>query len=66
MRFEGAEMCEFKVVVDGEEIFEDVVYARVAGNAVILRNILGQTKEIKSMKIVEVDVTSERLVLFRQ
>jgi len=56
-------MCEFKVVINGEKVFEDAVYARAAENSVILKDVLGQTKEISNSKIIEVDVTSERLIL---
>jgi len=57
------EMCEFNVLIKGETVFEDAVYAKVDGNKVILRDVLGVSKEIENCKIVEVDVNSERLVL---
>jgi predicted RNA-binding protein len=57
------EMCEFNVLIKGEPVFEDAVYAKVDGNKVILRDVLGVSKEIENCKIVEVDVNSERLVL---
>ncbi|MBS7650652.1 MAG: CooT family nickel-binding protein [Candidatus Bathyarchaeia archaeon] len=58
-------MCEFKVFLDGEKIFEGAVYAKSAGNTVLLRDILGGSKSIEKVKILEVDVTSERLTLTR-
>ncbi|MEM2228215.1 MAG: CooT family nickel-binding protein [Candidatus Bathyarchaeia archaeon] len=56
-------MCEFKVILDGNVIFENVVYVKVNGEKIILKNILGVLKEVKKCKIVEVDVNSERLTL---
>ena len=56
-------MCEFEVLVEDEVVFEDAVYAKVEGNRVILRDILGNSKALENCKIVEVDVNSTRLVL---
>ncbi len=56
-------MCEFKVFLDGKEVFEDVVHAKSNGGKVILNNILGEAKEFNNCLISEVDVVSERLVL---
>ncbi len=56
-------MCEFNVLIKGEIVFKDAVYAKVDGNKVILKDVLGISKEIENCKIVEVDVNSERLVL---
>ena len=56
-------MCEFKVLLNGKTQFKDVVYAKVEGNNVIVKNILGAAKEFKNCKIIEVDVNATRLVL---
>ena len=56
-------MCEFNVFLDGKIVFKDVVYARMESNKVIVRDVLGEPKEFKNCKIVEVDVNSTRLVL---
>ena len=56
-------MCEFKVTLDGKNVFDDVVYAKVDGKKVILKDILGATKELKNCRIIEVDVNSTRLIL---
>jgi predicted RNA-binding protein len=56
-------MCEFKVILNGKVIFEDVIYAKTEGEKIILKNILGVLKEVEKCKIVEVDVNSERLTL---
>lgn len=56
-------MCEFKVTLDGEVVFEDVIYAKDEGGKVILKNVLGASKEVENCAIIEVDVGSERLAL---
>lgn len=56
-------MCEFKVILNGKVQFKDVIYAIVEGDSVTVKNILGEAKEFKNCKIVEVDVNSTRLVL---
>ncbi len=56
-------MCEFKAALDGKSVFNDVIYAKVDGDKVILRNVLGETKEFRNCKIIEVDVNLTRLIL---
>lgn len=56
-------MCEFNVIVNGKVEFKDVIYAKVNGNTVTAKNIIGEAKEFKNVKITEVDVTTTRLVL---
>jgi predicted RNA-binding protein len=56
-------MCEFNVILNGETVFKDVVYAKTDGNVVQVKNVLGEGKEFQNCKITEVDVTSTRLVL---
>jgi predicted RNA-binding protein len=56
-------MCEFNVILDGKTVFKEAVYAKMESNKIILRDILGESKEFKNCKIVEVDVNSTRLVL---
>ncbi len=56
-------MCEFNVILNGKTQFKDVVYAKNDGSNVIVKNVLGETKEFKNCTIVEVDVNSTRLVL---
>lgn len=56
-------MCEFKVILNGETVFKDVVFAKVKGDSVSVKDVLGQSKEFKNCKILEVDVNSTRLVL---
>ena len=56
-------MCEFNVFVKGEVVFKDAIYAKVDGNKVTLKDVLGAYKVLEDCKIVEIDVNSERLVL---
>jgi len=56
-------MCEFDVILNGKVQFKDVIYVKVAGDNVTVRNILGEGEEFKKCKIVEVDVPNTRLVL---
>jgi predicted RNA-binding protein len=56
-------MCEFTVILDGKTVFKDAVYAKMESNNIIVKDVLGESKEFKSCKIVEVDVNSTRLVL---
>lgn len=56
-------MCEFKVILNGKTVFKDVVYAKKENDRIIVKDVLGKSKEFKNCKIVEVDVNSTRLVL---
>jgi predicted RNA-binding protein len=56
-------MCEFNVILNGKVMFRDVIYAKVEGNKVITKNIMGEAKEFDGCKISEVDVAATRLVL---
>ena len=56
-------MCEFNIILKGEVMFKDVVYAKTQGNKVIVKNVLGETREFNNCKITEVDVNLTRLVL---
>ena len=56
-------MCEFDIILDGKVQFKDVIYVKVEGDNVTVKNILGEGKEFKNFKIVEVDVPNTRLVL---
>lgn len=56
-------MCEFNVILDGKIQFKDVIYSKVDGDNIIVKNIMGEAKEFKGYKIVEVDVPNTRLVL---
>ena len=56
-------MCEFNVILNGETVCRDVVYAKTENNNVTVKSILGEAQEFKNCRIVEVDVNSTRLVL---
>lgn len=56
-------MCEFNVILDGKTQFRDVIFAKVEGDNVTVKNILGEAMEFKGCKIVDVDVPNTRMVL---
>jgi len=56
-------MCEFTVFLNKEIVCRDVVYAKIEGNKVLLKDVLGVAKTMENCKIAEVDVSSERLIL---
>jgi len=56
-------MCEFNIILDGEILFKDVVYAKTEGTNVIVKNVLGEAREFKNCKITEVNVSMTRLIL---
>jgi len=56
-------MCEFKVWLSDEKVAEDIIYAKVEGRRVTLRDVLGKPVVIEGVRIMEVDVSSTRLVL---
>ena len=56
-------MCEFNVILNGKTVLKDVVYAKTDGNKVIVKNVLGEAKEIENCMISEVNVNTTRLVL---
>ena len=56
-------MCEFNVLVDGKTQFKDVVYVKAQGRNVLVKNVLGESKEFSNCVIAEVDVNSTKLVL---
>jgi predicted RNA-binding protein len=56
-------MCEFKVWLGDEKVAEDVIYAKVEGGKVTLRDVLGKPVVVEGARIAEVDVASTRLVL---
>jgi predicted RNA-binding protein len=56
-------MCEFNVILEGKIQFKDVIYAKVDGDKVTVKNIMGEAREFEGYKIVEVDVPNTRLVL---
>jgi predicted RNA-binding protein len=58
-------MCEFKVIIDEEEIFRDVIYVKAEDRKIFLRDVLGESKQVLDYHITEIDVTSKTLKLSR-
>jgi len=56
-------MCEFRVFLGDERVAEDIIYAKVEGRRVTLRDVIGKLVVVEGVRIVEVDVSSTRLVL---
>lgn len=58
-------MCDLSVVIEGEVVFRNAISAKVDGNKVTLKDVLGVSEVFEGCRIVEVDIGSERLVLSR-
>lgn len=58
-------MCEFRVILDGEEVFKDVIYVKAEDGRVLVRDVVGGAMIFENCRIVEVDVNNTRLVLSR-
>ena len=56
-------MCEFKVYLDGEKVWEDVVFAISEREGVTLKDIMGESRIYVGARIAEVNVMNTRLVL---
>jgi predicted RNA-binding protein len=56
-------MCEFNVILNGKVQAKDVIYAKIEGGNVVVKDIMGEPKEFTGCKIVEVDVPNARLFL---
>jgi predicted RNA-binding protein len=56
-------MCELKVIIGNEVEFENVIYAKSIENRVVVKDILGKSKEFENYKIAEVDISKEQLLL---
>ena len=56
-------MCELKVVVNKNIVFENAVYAAIDENSVAIKDILGKSKEFKNHTISEVNITTEQRIL---
>jgi predicted RNA-binding protein len=56
-------MCELKVIIENKVEFENVIYAKSIENSVVVKDILGKSKEFNNYKITEVDISKEQLIL---
>lgn len=56
-------MCELKVIIENEVKFENAIYAKSIENRVIVKDILGKSREFENYKITEVNINKEQLTL---
>jgi predicted RNA-binding protein len=49
--------------LDGNQVAEDIIYAKQEEGKVIIRDIIGTDKTLSDVEIDEVDVFSTRLIL---
>jgi predicted RNA-binding protein len=56
-------MCELKVIIEKEVAFENVIYAKVVEDKVVVKDVLGKSMEFKNHAITEVNISKEQLIL---
>ena len=56
-------MCEFRVILDGEKVFEDAIYVKDDGQGLLVRDVLGQSKKFPECRVVEISVEREELII---
>lgn len=58
-------MCEFDVYLNGEKVFEEAIRIKREEESgdLILNNVIGREKNLGNVRIMEVNVSSEKLVL---
>ena len=56
-------MCELKIILDGAVVFENAIYAKAINNNVLVKDIMGKSKEFQNQRIVEVNIAHEQLIL---
>jgi len=56
-------MCELRVTVNGRIVFENAIYAKATENSVVVRDVLGNTRQFSNHIIAEVDITKEKMAL---
>jgi predicted RNA-binding protein len=56
-------MCEFNVILNGKTLFREVIYAKIQGNTVTFKNVMGETREFQNCAIEEIDVNRTKMVL---
>ena len=56
-------MCELKVMINTTLVFENAIYAAITGNDVVVRDVMGKSKEFKNHTINEVNIAKEQLIL---
>jgi predicted RNA-binding protein len=56
-------MCELKVIIDKAVVFENAIYATTTEDSIVVKDILGKSKEFKNHVIKEVNIAKEQLIL---
>jgi predicted RNA-binding protein len=56
-------MCEFRVILDGEKVFEDAIYVKDDGQRLLVRDVLGQSKVFLGCRVGEISVEREELMI---
>ncbi len=56
-------MCELKVILNGELVFNDCIYAKAEEGNVTLKNILEETRTIENCTISQVHIGKKTLTL---
>ena len=57
-------MCEFTILLEGEEVFQDVVRVKVDSDRVFLSDVIDETLEIPySCWVESVDVATQRITM---
>jgi len=59
-------MCELKVILNGEIVFNDCIYAKAEEGNVTLKNILEETQTIENCTISQVNIGKKTLTLNRR
>jgi len=56
-------MCELKIFLDNKVVFENAIYAKAIGKNVLVKDIMGKSKEFQNHRIIEVSIAHEQLTL---
>ena len=56
-------MCELKIILDNAVVFENAIYAKAIGDNVLVKDIMGKSKEFQNHRIIEVNIAQEQLTL---
>lgn len=54
-------MCEFKVLVNGKEVFHDVIKVSYSGDRLLMTNVIGEGIELADAIISRIDVEREEI-----
>ena len=56
-------MCELKVIINQNMVFENAIYAKISETDVHVKDVLGNSKIFKNHTITEVNIPKEQLIL---